>query len=849
MMSRIFGSNASRSSPAAETIDRIPGAAGAVALAVILLGCQRSAVSTLPSSGRSGVAEGATVLPTGVHLDPVAASISLGSMPLAMTFSPDGTRVIAVLSGKRQQGFQVVERSSGRVLQTVVQRSAFIGSAFSPDGRTLYVSGGNQDVVYRYAWHDGAATLVDSLTLARKPSGRNGTRYPAGIATSPDGRWLYVAENMADSVAVLDVTTGAVIQRLATERYPYAVAVAHDGTVYASAWGGHTVSILEPTGDGRLREVARVPVVRHPSGIVLNANGSRLFVASGSTDRVAVVDTRTRSVIATLHDAPPAGPGEGSTPNALALSANGTRLFVAEADNNAVAVFDLAAATSGVATARGSDAIAGRIPADWYPTAVLVSNDTLLVLSGKGHGTAPNPGGPTPLRRLGEESRDYTLGQTTGSLMTTSLANATSATLGPLSHRVAVAQGWSDFAVRRAASPMRYPPFTHIIYVIKENRTYDEVLGDLSIGDGDSSLVFFPRAVSPNHHALAERFGDFDRFFTNAEVSADGHNWSTAAYASDYVEKTVPSNYSGRGRTYDYEGTNRGFGAADVPDDDVNEPGRGYLWDAADRANVSLRNYGEFVVRDNRSGNSVYRGDKPFLATHTNPDYPGFDLDIRDSARMDVWMNEFADHVRTGFMPQLEILRLPNDHTSGASAGKPTPRVYMADNDRALGRMVEALSRSPFWRNTVIFVLEDDAQNGPDHVDSHRSPVLVISAYSPRGVVHRWTNTSDIIATIGEILHLGPLSQFDFYGRPLRDIWTASPDLTPYAALTPAVDMSEKNPAKGIGASASARLDLSSEDRADESSFNRILWRAIKGSRVPYPGISRVPAAEWRTAR
>ena len=789
------------------------------------------------------------MLPTGAHLDPVAPSLALGSMPLAMTLSHGGDRVIAVLSGMRQQGFQVIDRSSGRLVQTVAQPSAFFGSAFSPDGATLYVSGGNQDVVYRYAWRDGAATLTDSLFLARRKSGKEGARYPAGIATSPDGRWLYVAENMADSVAVVDVLSGAVVQRLATERYPYAVAVARDGMVYVSAWGGHTVSVLEPLPDGHLREGARVPVARHPSAIMLNADGSRLFVASGSTDRISVVNTRSRAVVATLVDAPPAGPDEGSTPNALALSSSGTRLFVAEADNNAIAVFDLTAATSGVAAARGSDSIAGRIPADWYPTAVLASNDTLLVLSGKGHGTAPNPRGPNPLHHLAAESRDYTLGQTNGSLMTTTLANAGPSVLAPLSSRVATAQGWSTLASRRAASPARYPPFTHVIYVIKENRTYDQVLGDLSIGDGDSALVFFPRPVSPNHHALAQRFGAFDRFFTNAEVSADGHNWSTAAYASDYVEKTVPSNYSGRGRTYDYEGTNRGFGLANIPDDDVNEPGRGYLWDAAERAKVSLRNYGEFVVRDNRSGHPVYRGNKPFLATHTSPDYPGFDLDIRDSARVDVWLKEFAEDVRTGSMPQLEIVRLPNDHTAGASAGKPTPRVYMADNDLALGRMVEALSRSAFWKNTVIFVLEDDAQNGPDHVDSHRSPMLAISAYSPRGVVHRWTNTSDVIATIGEILHLGPLSQFDFYGRPLRDIWMALPDLAPYTALVPAVDMSEKNPARGVGAAASARLDLSGEDRADENSFNRILWRAIKGSTSPYPGTTRVPAAEWRTAR
>src|SRR5512141_342100 len=281
-------------------------------------------------------------------------------------------------------------------------------------------------------------------------------------------------------------------------------------------------------------------------------------------------------------------------------------------------------------------------------------------------------------------------------------------------------------------------------------------------GDADPSLVYFPRPVSPNHHALAERFGIFDRFFVNAEVSADGHNWSAGAYATEYVEKTVPSNYSGRGRSYDYEGTNRGRVVAG--DDDAAEPAVGYLWDAAARAGISFRNYGEFVDDRRRpSGKTSYIGTKPFLAAHTDTTFPGFDLDIPDQVRADEWLREFQEFERSGSMPALEIMRLPNDHTSGASAGAPTPRALVADNDLALGRVVEALSRSRFWSSTVVFVLEDDAQDGPDHVDSHRSPVLVISPWSRGGVSHRFANTTDVLATIAEILHLPPLSQFQLY--------------------------------------------------------------------------------------
>jgi hypothetical protein len=351
--------------------------------------------------------------------------------------------------------------------------------------------------------------------------------------------------------------------------------------------------------------------------------------------------------------------------------------------------------------------------------------------------------------------------------------------------------------------------------------------------------------VSPNHHALAERFGIFDRFLVNAEVSADGHNWSTAAYAADYVEKTVPSNYSGRGRAYDYEGTNRDKIPSD-PDDDVNSPGTGYLWDQALRAGVSLRDYGEFTEQ-NAAGKWIPT--KPALAAYSDSAFPGWDLGVPDQRRVDAWLEEFNRFLAADTLPALEIVRLPNDHTSGASAGAPTPRGYMADNDLALGRLVEAVSRSPFWATTVIFVLEDDAQNGSDHVDSHRSPLLVVSPYNRPGVVHRFANTSDVLATIGGILHLDAMSQFDYFGRPLADVFASTPDTTPYTALTPAVPLDEKNPAGTAEARTSARLDFSMEDRADDDLFNQVLWRAIKGATRPYPGVRRLAVLEVQRAR
>ncbi|HEV8150477.1 MAG TPA: alkaline phosphatase family protein, partial [Gemmatimonadales bacterium] len=466
--------------------------------------------------------------------------------------------------------------------------------------------------------------------------------------------------------------------------------------------------------------------------------------------------------------------------------------------------------------------------------ALLARGDSLLVANGKGRGSASNQAdGPGPGPGRPPRAPGSTLSQLRGTLSFLSLHGLDSAVLAAFSARVRRANGWD-----RSLGQPAYPPFEHVVYIIKENRTYDQVLGDLRQADGDSSLTFFPRAVTPNHHALAERFGIFDRFFVNAEVSADGHNWSTAAYATDYVTKTLPQNYSGRGRSYDYEGTNRGV--LPPPGEDAAEPAQGYLWDLARRRNITFRNFGEFVTGVKNEGPipAGYVGLKPFLEAHTDSTYPGFDLDIPDQHRADLWLLALGRWQQEGRMPALQILKLPNDHTAAAREGALTPRAYMADNDLALGRIVEGLSRSAFWKNTVVLVVEDDAQNGPDHVDSHRAPFLVISAWNQSRVWHRFTNTTDVIATIEELLTLDHLSQFDAFGRPLRGIFAASPDLTPYTAALPEWPLTELNARNAPGARESRQLDLRFEDLGDDELFNRALWLALKGTARPYPGAS-----------
>ena len=746
-------------------------------------------------------------LPTGARLDPAGRTVDIGDFPMTELLSPDSSRVVLLLAAYRQQGLQVIDRRSGDVVQTLLQPAAFVGLAFSPDGTKLYASGGFGDNVYVYAWRHDSAALVDSIGLSKK----KGQRYPAGLGVSPDGKTLYVAENLDDSLAIIDLASRRVRRRIPTGRYPYAVVVDKDGTIFVSAWGSHTVSVFPQN--------KRIDVARHPSSMLLD--GTNLYVVSASTDRIDVIDTKTQTVVKRIADSVP-GASEGSTPEGIAIS--GGRLYVAEADNNAVAQIDL-----------GTNSIVGRIPVGWYPTAVVAGpGDTLYVANAKGHGSRPNE---ATGYRIGAKSSDpfgYTLGQLAGTL-----------TIVPgrdnYGSRVAQANAWTQDTGTRA-----YPPIEHVVYIIKENRTYDQVLGDEAQGDGDTSLVFFGRFVSPNHHALADRFGLYDRFFVNAEVSADGHQWSTAAYATDYTEKTTPDNYSDRGRDYDYDGTNR----KDVPadGDDVAAPAAGYLWDLAVAKGLSLRNYGEFAVEHGRSAedatsHGIVTASKPTLAARTCPTYAGFDVKVTDQARADVWIDELHTFERDGSMPALEILTLPNDHTAGATPRAPTPRAYMADNDWALGRMIDALSHSRFWRSTAVFVAEDDAQDGADHVDSHRAPFLVISPWTRGGVVHRFTNTTDVIRTIEEILKLPSMSQFDAYGRPLRGIWRTVPDTTPYTAHASNIDLAEHNPDTGKVARVSSTLDFRVADAADSRVLNRVLWETIKGPDVPYPVFRRRPPA------
>jgi YVTN family beta-propeller protein len=729
----------------------------------------------------------ATTLSTGAQLQPAGRIIDLGNLPLSMTLTPERDRAVVVLSGYQKPGVQIVDLAAGNVLQDIPLNAAFIGAAFSPDGKTLYISGGFDDVVHVYTWENKQATFARDINL--KLTDKKGERFPAGIAVSRDGKLLYVAENVADDIAVIDTASSTVVARVKSGHYPYAIEVASNGDVFVSAWGGNSVSVIRDN-----TEVKRIEVGRHPSALRINRN--RLYVALASVDQIAVVDTKSLTRVETIDDRD--GAREGVTPNAIAFSSDGKRMYVAEADANSVAVFDIATRKR-----------LGRIPAGWYPSGVIATNDRLYILNSKGRGSTPNPRATHPGAK--KDDNTYTLSLVKGTISVVDL---------PVKYAE---------PARPAKRVAHYPPFKHVIYIIKENRTYDQVLGDMTEGDGDPSLVFFGRDVSPNHHALAERFGLFDRFFTSGEVSQQGHYWSTAAYVTDYTEKITQPLYSRKREDVE-------------KDDDTDEPAEGYLWTRAAQKKIRQIVYGEFG--DPTLTKNGYGPAKPSVGPFLSPDYPPFDMAIPDQRRVDVWMRDFSSQLTTSSLPALEIMHLPCDHTSGARAGKPTPRTYMADNDLALARIVSAISKTRYWRDTVIFVVEDDAQDGPDHVDSHRSVMLAISAYSRKGVHHRFTNTTDVVATVEQILGLAPMSTFDTYARPLDDVFDSNPDLTPYEPIIPAIPH-ETNPENTPAAKKSALLDFSKPDAADENEVNHILWSVIKGDDVPYPGAQHASTLMW----
>jgi len=792
---------------------------GLILLAAVVVSQPEPREQVGPLSG------GGYLLNSGWRLEPAGRQIPLDTLPMASALSPDGKYLLVLNGGYNPPSVSVIETASGRVTGTTPVDDGWLGLAFSPRGDRVYVGGGSRAAVFELSF--AAGVLRPARTFAVSPSGeRNDRDFIGDVTLSPDGRLLYAAELYRDAVAVINPQSGTVIDRFKTGRRPYRILFHPDGkSFFVTHWADGSLGHYD-TATGSQLGVVRLAA--HPTDIVFRAGApeevaegqatwvARLFVAAANTNSVYAIGIspgRELNLVESINVSMTPRQPLGMTPSALALSPDRKRLYVACSDANAAAVIDVSEDRSRVE---------GFIPTGWYPTALrTIASGTLVVLNGKGVRSYPNPTGPSPVNpqnRTGYVAR---------------LQTGTASWIEPFSddqlarwtHTVLADSPYNDGKLDQT-SPL--PPIEHIIYIVKENRTYDQVLGDLKEGNGDPTLVLFGENSSPNHHKLAREFVLLDNFYVNADVSADGHHWSTAAIANDYVVKLWPNQYANRRQLYDFEGQ-----------EPTAHPPAGYLWTNAAAAGVSLRNFGYWVENKRNApagAEQVARVLDPVLARSTNRFYRSFDTDYPDVDRARVFLRELSDDEKSGSMPRLVLMRLGNDHTSGTTPGKIAPLAAMADNDYALGLIVEAVSHSRFWATTAVFVVEDDAQNGPDHVDSHRSPAFVISPYVKRHRVDgTMYNTASVLRTIELLLGLRPMTHFDAGARPMTSVFESTPDLASYAVEKPRIPLDTRNPAGAPGARASARMNFDEADAIDDDELNDILWVAIRRSTPPPP--------------
>ncbi|MEW6510687.1 MAG: bifunctional YncE family protein/alkaline phosphatase family protein [Bacteroidota bacterium] len=783
-----------------------------VAQLAFLTGCVPAPTRTLP--GR--LPDGRVRLPNGWFLSPAGLQVQVGELPLNMVVTPDERYVITTDNGTAAHSISVVDVSTWKRISTVPVAKAWVGLRLFDGGKRLLLSGGNDNRVDIYEFSGGDLHRVDSLIIA--PPLPAASVWVAGIDIDEERGTVYAAGKENRSLNVIRLSDRKVLTSLTLPATPYTCLVSrrHPFT-YVSLWGGAAVACVDRASH---RIVRTIPVGDHPCDMLETPDGDRLFVANANTNTVSVIDLVSNRVTETISSALSPTLPYGSTPNGLAISPDGKTLYVANADNNYLAVMDVSRS--------GQSRAAGFIPTGWYPTCVKVlpSSGRIIVANGKGGQSMPNPGGPNP--EAARRSMQYI-----GSLFTGSLSR-----IEPPDAQALAAYSRAVYENSRTTSPPPPPdesnpiphrpgqssPIKHVFYIIKENRTYDQVFGDMGRGNSDPALCLFGESVTPNHHALARQFVLLDNFYADAEVSADGHNWTMGAYATDYTEKTWPTSYGGRGGEYVYEGG--------TP---IVYPSGGYLWDLCNRHGVTYRTYGEFARNAETPGDSA-RALLPSLEGHVAPHYRGWDLDYSDLQRVKDWEVEFERYEREGGLPQFQTIKLPNDHTEGTRRGKPTPRAYVAQNDLALGMIVDRISHSRYWASSAIFVIEDDAQNGPDHVDAHRTVALLISPYVRHGHIDsELYSTSSMVRTMELILGLPPLSQFDASATPMFASFTAKADLAPYDHRPARVDLEEKNPPGAYGQGRSELMDFSTQDAIPDIELSEIVWRSVRGGDSPMP--------------
>ncbi len=765
-------------------------------------------------------------LPNGWSLTPAGRSLPLGDLPLNMAVSHSGKRMAVSNNGQSGHSIQYIDIANERVIDELVMEKAWYGLAFSEDDQLLYVSAGYDNRINVYGTKGDRLTMKDSILLGKPWPVKIG---PAGIAINSKKHLLYTVTRDDSSLYIMNTDDKSILHQIKLGAEAYGCILSPDHTIlYVSLWGGDQVLKIDAS-NGKI--IARQPVGDNPNEIILNKKGDRLFVANANDNSVSVIRTSDMKTIETLNAALYADAVPGSTTNGLALSADEERLYIANADNNALAVFEVADA--------GSSKSLGFIPVGWYPTNVRVVGKKVFVTNGKGFNSLANPNGPNPLGnkqkvvfQKGDASKpaavEYIGGLFKGTMSI--FEEPSEQLLGSYSKAVYANTPYSKEKEMQASGEAGNPipmkvgdpsPIKYVFYIVKENRTYDQVLSDVVGGNGDTSLLLFGEKITPNQHALVKEFVLLDNFYVDGEVSADGHNWTFGAYATDYLEKNWPTSYGGRGGDYDAEGRRR---AADNKGD--------FIWGNAKRHGVSYRTYGEFA--------DDYKPNLKILEGHFCPYYTSWDETVRDTTRVNQWKRDFDSLLRINAVPQLNTLRLINDHTEGMSLGRPTPFAHVADNDWAVGLFVEHLSKSPIWKQSVVFIVEDDAQNGPDHVDAHRTTAYVAGGYVKRGFIdHTPYSTSSMVRTIELILGMAPISQYDAAATPMWRSFSKIPNTKTFHAIPANVNLNDVNTKDGPLARKSKTFDFSKEDRANDFEFSEVIWKGVRGEHSVMPAPKR----------
>ncbi|MGA2405303.1 MAG: beta-propeller fold lactonase family protein [Bacteroidales bacterium] len=761
-------------------------------------------------------------LPNGWKLSPVGKLLPLGDLPLNIAVSPSKKLAAITNNGESDQTIQLVDIEREVILDSIIIGKAWLGLTFSGDGKYLYASGGNDNIIIRYAIRNNHLSVYDSIRI--------GKAWPvkisvAGMALDDAKNRLYVVTKENNSLYVLDTQSKKVVSQypLGGEGYTCILSPDHK-LLYISCWGCDKIVLFDTY---QQKITGSVAVGDNPNDLCITGNGHYLFVANANDNNVSVIDTRQMKVIETLNSALYPDSRAGSTTNSVALSTDEKTLYIANADNNCLAVFDV--------SLPGSSISKGFIPTAWYPTCVRIAKNKILISNGKGLSSYANPYGPNPNRKgdevvyqTGDREQkikvQYIGGLFRGTLSIMNIPDANQMALYSQAVYNNTPYNKNTELISEGAPgnpvPLKigdFSPIKYIFYIIKENRTYDQVLGDMSEGNGDRNLVLFGENITPNQHALAREFVLLDNFYVNGEVSADGHNWTMGAYATDYLEKNWPTSYGGRGGNYPGEGK---MAIANNKD--------GFLWDDCQRNGVSYRSYGEFIEGRKAS--------IPVLKKHFCRSYTSWDLSIRDTVRFGQWKHDFDSLLAADVLPQLNTIRMGNDHTEGLSLRKPTPFAHVADNDLAVGLFVDYLSHSRIWKNSLVIIVEDDAQNGPDHVDAHRSTAYLAGGYVKKGFVdHTAYTTTSLLHTIELILGLPPMSQYDASSVPLWRSLNNTPDHPAFTVRPCLVDLNLTNMAENIWQKKSEQFDFAKEDMVSDAEFNEVIWKSVKGFESPCP--------------